>query len=307
MRLVDELRKKGIKVDHVFYAQEVHDEVALKAENRMDVTKLEDYPCLAPPYDQYAVCFHSSKNFRGADFNMFNGGKEVEYVAYIDAITDYRKLEDTDIDPSYRGRVKWSVVMSIAHNTNFPFNLYLVYYLDKDGVVLPVILDDGKENKYGSVGIVANDNMTNGKGRMFLDMDDDAISNIMWSMAWLTFTALQVTSMLHCSNVTFKDEERDEGITRSYNKKNRIVGVKYKILVISDTKTASRKSSKTKDTVDRTVPQHNRRGHFAIYKDKPLFGKFRGTIWIPDHVVGSKANGIVVKDYKMTTKARKEA
>ena len=45
---------------------------------------------------------------------------------------------------------------------------------------------------------------------------------------------------------------------------------------------------------------HICRGHFVTYTPKhPLFGKYVGTFWKPDHVRGNAKNGIVLKDYKV--------
>lgn len=47
---------------------------------------------------------------------------------------------------------------------------------------------------------------------------------------------------------------------------------------------------------------HICRGHFSRYgEDKPLFGKYVGDFWIPDHVRGSAKLGTVDKDYKAAT------
>jgi hypothetical protein len=45
---------------------------------------------------------------------------------------------------------------------------------------------------------------------------------------------------------------------------------------------------------------HFARGHFKHYtKDKPLFGKYVGTVWCPEHVRGAVTRGAVVKDYRV--------
>ena len=42
---------------------------------------------------------------------------------------------------------------------------------------------------------------------------------------------------------------------------------------------------------------HLVRGHLAHYTEKGMFGKYFGTFYIPSHVRGNKANGVIVKDY----------
>ncbi len=36
------------------------------------------------------------------------------------------------------------------------------------------------------------------------------------------------------------------------------------------------------------------------YRDHPLFGKYTGTIWVPDHLRGQIRDGVVLKDYLVT-------
>lgn len=45
---------------------------------------------------------------------------------------------------------------------------------------------------------------------------------------------------------------------------------------------------------------HLCRGHFATYTaDKPLFGHYVGTVWVPAHMRGSVKHGAVIKDYRI--------
>jgi len=45
---------------------------------------------------------------------------------------------------------------------------------------------------------------------------------------------------------------------------------------------------------------HICRGHFATYTERPLFGKYRGTFWVPMHVRGAVEAGRTTKDYTVT-------
>lgn len=50
----------------------------------------------------------------------------------------------------------------------------------------------------------------------------------------------------------------------------------------------------------RELSLHIVRGHFATYtEERPLFGKYSGTFWVPAHVRGSQEVGIVGKDYEI--------
>lgn len=48
---------------------------------------------------------------------------------------------------------------------------------------------------------------------------------------------------------------------------------------------------------DPIMPLHIVRGNFAIYNEKPLFGKHFGTFWRSQYSRGSKELGIIAKDY----------
>lgn len=44
---------------------------------------------------------------------------------------------------------------------------------------------------------------------------------------------------------------------------------------------------------------HICRGHFKTYQDQGLFGKHKGTFWVPMHLRGTAEEGIVRKEYKI--------
>jgi hypothetical protein len=45
---------------------------------------------------------------------------------------------------------------------------------------------------------------------------------------------------------------------------------------------------------------HVCRGHFAHYRERGLFGKYKGTFWRPQHLRGSAEQGMQAKDYRIT-------
>ena len=49
--------------------------------------------------------------------------------------------------------------------------------------------------------------------------------------------------------------------------------------------------------------EHVVRGHFRYYHpDRPLFGRYAGMVWIPEHTRGDAGNGIVHKGYMIRAK-----
>jgi len=89
------------------------------------------------------------------------------------------------------------------------------------------------------------------------------------------------------------------GLTARQKRINRIQGgLRYYTLVVS-------KPGKQYDATDNgeyagTMPLHMCRGHVRRYTDdRPLFGKYSGTFYIPAHVKGKMENGIIAKDYEL--------
>ena len=112
----------------------------------------------------------------------------------------------------------------------------------------------------------------------------------------LSFVEL-ANAFAHCKNV----ELIDQPLTRQQRRRKERKGETfYKVLAIEPFNKQKRNvnSGSSGNEADRRL--HICRGHFATYtEDKPLFGKYAGTFWIPMHVRGNKAAGEIVKDYKI--------
>ena len=57
-------------------------------------------------------------------------------------------------------------------------------------------------------------------------------------------------------------------------------------------------SNEVKNTKD--LPLHVVRGHFRKYtEERPLFGRYSGTFWVPAHAKGSKEHGEIAHEYEV--------
>lgn len=114
-------------------------------------------------------------------------------------------------------------------------------------------------------------------------------------------TLLMGVSFLHCKNVRTSEHVPSAEQFKHFEKRFRVPMVTYKTLRIvgvgeaeSDTD-----SQTTSSNIQRSM--HIVRGHFSTYtEDRPLFGKYAGTFWIPAHIRGNQDKGIVTKDYEAT-------
>jgi hypothetical protein len=118
----------------------------------------------------------------------------------------------------------------------------------------------------------------------------------------LWFAALLAISFAHCKNVVVKDAE-EPAVPRPVPPQGR--HLTFKVLEIGPMKTILDRTASERHTgLQRAL--HICRGHFASYEEKPLFGKYRGRFWIPQHVRGSIEAGAVVKDYDVAAPPEKE-
>ena len=104
-------------------------------------------------------------------------------------------------------------------------------------------------------------------------------------------------SLMNCANVeyvenTFDNEaEVSEKSERKHNKK-------YKTLKVKPMQNNIQKKSNCIDE-ENIMPLHICRGHFKDYREKGLFGKYKGIYWWDSQVRGNAENGEVKKDYEI--------
>jgi len=119
-----------------------------------------------------------------------------------------------------------------------------------------------------------------------------------------TYLALfeKVLILLNCKNITTEDHKPDVALNKSRRKKGKQELFTYKTL-----KLILPSNKKGSDSSGQPTGEHNRvhlcRGHFKKYTEEhPLFGKYTGLYWWQPHVRGQNKDGIVMKDYNVTTK-----
>jgi hypothetical protein len=104
-------------------------------------------------------------------------------------------------------------------------------------------------------------------------------------------------SFMHCKNVRQIEHKDDPG--ERFRKQYKVKKITYKTLVIDPMKEVLRTEGQS-ESLGLGRALHICRGHFSHYsEEKPLFGKYSGSFWIPDHVRGKKEHGEVVKDYSV--------
>ena len=104
-------------------------------------------------------------------------------------------------------------------------------------------------------------------------------------------------SFMHCKNIRQVEAKEDPG--ERFRRQYKVKKYTYRTLVIGPMKEVLRREGRS-ETVGLQRALHICRGHFSTYSpEKPLFGRYPGTFWIPDHVRGTKENGEVHKNYEV--------
>jgi hypothetical protein len=104
-------------------------------------------------------------------------------------------------------------------------------------------------------------------------------------------------SFCHCKNVTRTEYTAEEH--HQWHRQTKVPRLKYYVLNIDPMRETLRREGRSEE-VGLGKALHICRGHFATYTpEHPLFGKYVGTFWRPDHVRGKAENGIVDKDYSV--------
>jgi hypothetical protein len=126
------------------------------------------------------------------------------------------------------------------------------------------------------------------------DMDDEYESRKI-NLRSKAHCALFAFSLMNCKNITLKVENAPPQEQRDRIKKTGFPLVTYRTIQVDQTLT-KKISYDPVNEANRAF--HLCRGHFAHYSDdKPLFGKYVGDFWRPQHVRGKPDNGIIIKNY----------
>jgi hypothetical protein len=113
----------------------------------------------------------------------------------------------------------------------------------------------------------------------------------------IVFPVLMAITFLNCKNVVAEEVAPDAEAERRWVARHKKPSFRYKVLRIEPMTEAIRRARA--GTEPGTSPLHICRGHFKDYRERGLFGRFRGVYWWDNHFRGKAENGVVVKDYEV--------
>lgn len=112
---------------------------------------------------------------------------------------------------------------------------------------------------------------------------------------------LMACSLLNCKNTDLIDEEVPEKVAKKRLKNGKPPRVIFKTLKVNPILAGRHYFAKDVRENDPIMPLHICRGHFKDFRKKGLFGKYKGLYWWDSHVRGISSNGVVVKDYAISS------
>lgn len=113
-------------------------------------------------------------------------------------------------------------------------------------------------------------------------------------------SVLCALAMFHVKNIGTREVSLPRAIRRRMTKEGYEGPQVYRTLTLRPFSEGSEKGKPKMQTGER--PLHLVRGHFARYtEEKPLFGRYVGTFWRPEHDAGNPAVAVVRKTYKFDT------
>lgn len=129
---------------------------------------------------------------------------------------------------------------------------------------------------------------------------DDVQDGALEYFAQFCYPALLTISFLHCQNVEILPVTPSERRSRSYRKKHGRDLVRYHVLDIKPIRRLLERYHRGERS-DLRRALHICRGHFKTFTpDAPLLGRAVGTFWWGPQVRGSREEGVVLKDYRVS-------
>jgi hypothetical protein len=115
----------------------------------------------------------------------------------------------------------------------------------------------------------------------------------------LFMPALLALSFMNCKNVALSPVEPNAGLNRLRRARGALPLVRHHTIDIGPMRRVLHTEGRMGEVGLRRA-LHQVRGHFSTYSpERPLFGKVAGTFWVPSHVRGDVARGVVVSDYRV--------
>lgn len=304
-------------------------------ETDQEYWEMEDFPCIAPPFEEFWLDFEAPKFVVSERFNGELRPWPSEFPRKWGFLCMGGELTP-DIIPTFLDMSPWSIhrqhfedALNCVPNIKWGLDIHmdvqlpnheggvtnsLVYYIWR-----LLILEDGRVARdHAGVPIVSacfgmDANLTidyyveNGL------LTKSEIEERIFHMALPLFhNAMMAISFMHCSNVTLTDVVPP--VKSVHNKAQKRRGEKpykpvpHKVLAIEPMKQILRSTQQKNPGTGSKKAWHMCRGYFADYRNgRGLFGKYKKLVFFGPHGRGSHTVGTTTHDYQIKLDSTKDA
>jgi len=312
LMLIDKLVQEGILPvpDGILKVHNVDDYLQGMDKSKEDWLYERDILCFVPPFER--TWFEA----KGAGFyteltKLADGGYEVALSMFINGLSEEiypvfdKSLEDIG-EPKFLTVNQMSIM---AKEEKEQFRLEAKARIEK----LESFIKSAKQTRVGEVAkyVFALD----GKGGyishtlklndLFRNASAEEKEEIETHLSGGAVPLVILTlNFLHCKNVSLDENKLPQKLIKARRKRGKVYVERFYTLSIQSIKQTLKSEGNSKGNGIRSA-MHICRGHFKVFDEKGLFGKYHGTFYWPAQVRGSKEAGEVKKDYSVVISANR--
>jgi hypothetical protein len=237
-------------------------------QDKNSINLYEDHPCVAPPWDEFAICYENKHgNVIIMHANAFDRRIINKNPMPWQSLADDHVIE--------WDRVRWEIdtfIYAGGRSARGPVQ-----------TTGPIMLWRYAVYEDGSAADLYWMNL----------WDSDPDSLVKKGLDFANFVMMGALNLLNCKNIQIVDPPRERAERRRIDR----TGVKLHEINVYP---MGRRSTYTKVEPSQGVPFSPVRGYFATYtEERPLFGKYPGRFWIPQHARGKREFGERNNPYRL--------
>lgn len=268
----------------------------------------DDFPNVAPSYPMMWFEYRMpeyvlNETGRHKARNMFKhiGAVSIGYPAeawkYVSAALSPRvNTQLVDIPPDTKWLAVWDLVGQTEKCRLWKADIYMPIMrcyvpIREDGTVA------GKTEGFKGM-ILHPDLLTFLSGEKDVAAIPQQVLEDLTSLMYDLYPIFLAQSFLHTKNTVVDKLDPPVHVSNKHKQKTGNSLVSYHVLNIMPMREVLRSQGHADKTGLRKA-LHLCRGHFKNFKDRGLFGKYKGLFWWEAHIRGSKEHGLALKNYKV--------
>lgn len=217
-------------------------------------------------------------------------------IVYFDGLDEDSQLVSLD---SAKWLVNCSVLFQALPGQWLFCDSFTAYFCDGEGKLLTTMITNERFN--------ARLNMPSGGDS---DRMADMIQQVIETCSRFLNYGGMVLNLMGCKNIVGQDLVVSAALNKARRRRNKPPLTIYKTLLVTLPKTGKAVPLNTQAMVKEASESralHTVAGHYADYRERGLFGRYKGIFWIPAHARGTEDAGQIVKTYQAKPAKQSEA